>query len=138
LNAGSALGYGVGPLIISKDIRYHDDLIDPVSKKPRPAPEKENSLRDGIPGKYTTANFLLGLAFPYLTNKVLLNFSDIENKLIEEEIDLGLIIHENRFTYRDKQLHKVIDLGDFWEQETNGPIPLGGIVIKRSLDKEIQ
>jgi len=137
LDAGSALGFGVGPLFIAKDPALAERL-----KKALESDEEvdisEHSLKIGIPGKYTTANFLLGLAFPNLQNKVELVFSDIEQSLLDGTIDLGLIIHENRFTYQTKGLHKVVDLGDFWEQTTNSPIPLGGIVVKRSLDEELK
>jgi 1,4-dihydroxy-6-naphthoate synthase len=126
LNSGSALGFGVGPLLISKIPEINTKNI-----------ESEN-LKVAIPGKYTTANFLLGLALPKLTNKVLSTFSDIEGMLLREEVDLGLIIHENRFTYQEKGLHKIIDLGEFWEKKTNNPIPLGGIVINRKIDLETQ
>ena len=122
LDAGSALGFGVGPMLICK--KPHD-LNNP-------------NLRVGIPGKYTTANFLLSLAYPHFKNKQEMVFSDIEQKLLNDEIDLGLIIHENRFTYQDKGLQKVQDLGEFWETETKSAIPLGGIVVKRSLPLEIQ
>jgi len=128
LDAGSALGYGVGPLLISKNKDFTKDNISSLSE----------TLKVGIPGHYTTANFLLGLAFPSLTNKQILVFSDIESSLLDNSIDLGLIIHENRFTYQDKGLHKIIDLGDFWEKETGYPIPLGGIAINRRIDPEIQ
>jgi len=128
LDAGSALGYGVGPLLISKDKGFTKENL---------ANQAEN-LTVGIPGKYTTANFLLGLAFPELINKKIMVFSDIESSLLNDSIDLGLIIHENRFTYQDKGLHKIIDLGDFWEKETGFPIPLGGIVINRRIDSKIQ
>ena len=123
LSAGSALGFGVGPLLISK--QKDIDIAD-------------SNLRVGIPGKYTTANFLLSLAYPHLKNKVEIVFSEIEQKLLKGEIDLGLIIHENRFTYLEKGLHKVMDLGEYWEQETGGPIPLGGIMVKRSLPEDIK
>src|SRR5690606_10960706 len=99
--------------------------------------DSEN-LKVAIPGKYTTANFLLGLALPKLTNKVLSSFSNIEGMLLREEVDLGLIIHENRFTYQEKGLRKIIDLGEFWEEKTNNPIPLEGIVINRKIDLETQ
>lgn len=122
LAAGSALGFGVGPLLICKN------KIDLSNE----------NLKVGIPGKYTTANFLLSLAYPNLKNKIELVFSDIEQKLLDEEIDLGLIIHENRFTYQDKGLLKVKDLGEYWEEKTNCAIPLGGIVIKRSLPHAIK
>ena len=125
LDAGSALGFGVGPMLISKRTDLDLNNLDPM-------------LTVGIPGKYTTANFLLGIAFPKLQNKRELIFSEIENALLEEQIDLGLIIHENRFTYEDKGLKKIIDLGSYWEEHTGWAIPLGGIVINRKLDQEIQ
>lgn len=127
LDAGSALGFGVGPLLICKDKNLSYDIENLAA-----------NLKIGIPGKYTTANFLLGIAFPHLTSKQEMLFSDIEAGLLNNEIDLGLIIHENRFTYIDKGLHKVIDLGHFWEQLTGCAIPLGGIVINRNLDKVVQ
>jgi 1,4-dihydroxy-6-naphthoate synthase len=127
LDAGSALGFGVGPLLISKH-QADPDLVR------REAAE----LTVGIPGRYTTANFLLGVAFPELQNKKEIMFSDIEKSLLSGEIDLGLIIHENRFTYQDKGLKKVMDLGDFWEKETGAAIPLGGIMIKRSLPEDVK
>lgn len=128
LNSGSALGFGVGPLLITK----HEDLtFEQVL-------DQSASLSVAIPGKYTTANFLLGLAFPNLKNKQLSTFSDIEGMLLRDEVDLGLIIHENRFTYQDKGLHKIIDLGKFWEEKTACPIPLGGIVVNRRIDKNTQ
>jgi 1,4-dihydroxy-6-naphthoate synthase len=130
LDAGSALGFGVGPLLICKK-----ENIDHVAEQL----ELQNpNLTVGIPGKYTTANFLLGVAYPQLTQKRELVFSDIEDALLSGAIDLGLIIHENRFTYQDKGLHKVVDLGNYWEELTQCPIPLGGIVVNRNLDDEVQ
>lgn len=137
LDAGSALGSGVGPLLIAQDPQLAARLREVLEKGTAWSPHQSN-LKIGIPGKYTTANFLLGLAFPALQNKVELVFSDIEQSLLNGAIDLGLIIHENRFTYQAKGLHKVVDLGDFWEQTTNSPIPLGGIVVKRDLDEELK
>lgn len=126
LNAGSALGYGVGPLLIAKDTNLKSNNLT------------EKDFKVAIPGKYTTANFLLSLAFPELTNKLISPFSTIEDLVLEGQADLGLIIHENRFTYQDKGLHKVIDLGEFWEEKTKQPIPLGGIVINRNIDSATQ
>jgi 1,4-dihydroxy-6-naphthoate synthase len=126
LDAGSALGFGVGPLLICKD----ESLLH---LKELPA-----NLRVGIPGKYTTANFLLGIAHPQLCNKQELVFSEIEDALLNDRIDVGLIIHENRFTYQDKGLHKIVDLGNFWEGFTGCAIPLGGIVVNRNLDTAVQ
>ena len=100
--------------------------------------EPNTQVKIGIPGKYTTANFLLGLAFPEALNKEELVFSDIENAVLDGRVDVGLIIHENRFTYQDKGLKKIIDLGDYWEKQTGLAIPLGGIVANRSLPIDIQ
>ena len=122
LTAGSALGYGNGPLLISKHKIYPDEI---------------NDLKIAIPGKYTTANLLLSLAFPNLKNKTEYLFSDIEEVILSGEADAGLIIHENRFTYQSKGLKKIIDLGEFWEQQNGLPVPLGGIIVKRSLPHEI-
>ena len=120
LDAGSALGRGCGPLLISKRT-ITPDLV------------RSGTVRIAIPGQYTTANFLLGLAFPQAQDKTPLVFSEIEDAVLRGEYDAGLIIHENRFTYEAKGLTKIIDLGDFWERETGMPIPLGGIVARRSL-----
>lgn len=135
LDSGSALGFGVGPLLICKDSTLAEELADRTGQTDL---GKWNNLKIGIPGKYTTANFLLGLAYPGLQNKQEMLFSEIEEGLQQGAIDLGLIIHENRFTYQQKGLHKITDLGDFWEQTTSCPIPLGGIVIKRSLPEAVK
>jgi 1,4-dihydroxy-6-naphthoate synthase len=129
LDAGSALGFGVGPLLITKNEALAEELRQYAGGL---LPERLQNLKIGIPGKYTTANFLLSLAYPLLQNKRQLLFSDIERALLDEEIDLGLIIHENRFTYAAKGLHKVVDLGDYWEKTTTSPIPLGMISSSRS------
>jgi 1,4-dihydroxy-6-naphthoate synthase len=125
LDAGSALGRNCGPLLISKR---------PIS----PEEVASGSLRIAIPGKYTTANFLLGLAFPNARDKTELLFSDIEGAVLDGRSDAGLIIHENRFTYAAKGLTKIVDLGEFWESETGAPIPLGGIVVRRSLPEDVR
>src|SRR5258705_752034 len=125
LDAGSALGRNCGPLLISKRAIALDEA-------------KAGKLRIAIPGKFTTANFLLGLAFPNAQDRTELLFSEIESAVLSGEFDAGLIIHENRFTYAAKGLKKIVDLGEFWESETGAPIPLGGIVAKRSLPDEVQ
>lgn len=132
LHAGSALGFGVGPLLICNN----EDYISTYSLADLNS--QTSNLRIGIPGKYTTANFLLSLAFPEAKNKIEMKFSEIESALLNRQIDMGVIIHENRFTYQEKGLKKIIDLGEFWEDLTRGPIPLGGIMIKRDLPKEIK
>ena len=123
LLAGSALGNNCGPLLVAK----------------RPVTDEEiTKARIAIPGKMTTANFLLGLAFPEAQNKTPFLFSDIENAVLDGRADAGLIIHENRFTYQDKGLVKLMDLGEYWEESTGLPIPLGGIVVRRDLPLETQ
>jgi 1,4-dihydroxy-6-naphthoate synthase len=121
MDSGSALGNNCGPLLISKTILPESEL---------------QSASVAIPGEWTTANFLLGLAYPQIKNKTAVVFSEIENKILNEKYDLGVIIHENRFTYQQKGLHLIQDLGSWWESETQMPIPLGGIAIKRVIDKE--
>ncbi|MEO1263773.1 MAG: 1,4-dihydroxy-6-naphthoate synthase [Bacteroidota bacterium] len=123
LTAGSALGNNCGPLLIAKRAI---------------PPEEVKHCKIAIPGKYTTANFLLGLAFPEAQNKTELLFSDIERSVLQDEVDAGLIIHENRFTYAERGLVKIMDLGEFWESATRLPIPLGGIVVKRSFADDVQ
>jgi 1,4-dihydroxy-6-naphthoate synthase len=123
LDAGAALGSGVGPLLISKkEIRE---------------PQKE--LRSvAIPGELTTANFLFSLFYPQIKNKKVMVFSDIEDAIMSEKVDAGVIIHENRFTYLNKGLFKIADLGSKWEAETGKPIPLGGIAVRRSLAEDVK
>jgi len=118
LDSGSALGFNCGPLLISKD------PIDPDEVKDKTV---------AIPGKHTTANLLFSLAFPDVKSKKVMLFHEIEDAVLNGEVDLGLIIHENRFTYQEKGLSKVMDLGQYWEDTYSYPIPLGGIVAKRSL-----
>ena len=125
LDAGSALGRNCGPLIISKRPLSVEEVASGV-------------VRIAIPGKYTTANFLCGLAFPRAQDKTPLLFSEIEPAVLEGRFDAGVIIHENRFTYESRGLRKVIDLGEFWERETGAPIPLGGIVVRRSQPDDVK
>ena len=118
LGAGSALGKGVGPLLISK-------------KETSLTPEEIEKSSIALPGKNTTANLLFSFAYPGAGQKKFVVFSEIENAVLSGETDLGVIIHENRFTYQQRGLHKVMDLGAYWETKMNAPIPLGGIAIKR-------
>lgn len=118
LTAGSALGNNCGPLLIAKK-QLDEKAI--------------SQAKIAIPGKYTTANFLLSLAYPDAQNKEETLFSEIEEQVLNGKVDAGLIIHENRFTYQEKGLVKLIDLGEYWESKMKLPIPLGGIVVKRNL-----
>jgi 1,4-dihydroxy-6-naphthoate synthase len=123
LDAGSALGRNCGPLLIAK--RHLSE-------------EEVRAAHIAIPGKMTTANFLLSLAYPHAQHKTALLFSDIEAAVLEGRMDAGLIIHENRFTYEQKGLVKIRDLGEYWETTTGFPIPLGGIVVHRDLPEDVQ
>jgi len=118
LESGSALGDNVGPLLIARSKVDTDNL---------------KNLMIGIPGENTTANLLLKVLFPEAKNKTSMIFSEIEDALLKEKIDVGLIIHENRFTYEKKGLKKIVDLGELWMEKTSVPIPLGGIIAKRNL-----
>lgn len=123
LNSGSALGFNCGPLLVKDSKNNIKDI---------------NTASIAIPGKYTTANFLLSLAFPNAKNKKEILFSDIEGAVLSHQVDAGLLIHENRFTYEEKGLEKIIDLGEFWDSLIHAPIPLGGIVVKRSIESKLQ
>jgi 1,4-dihydroxy-6-naphthoate synthase len=122
LRSGGALGHNCGPLLVAAMPGFV------------PGPQS----RIAIPGWHTTAHFLLTKAYPFLNNKKEVLFSEIEEGVLSGEFDAGLIIHESRFTYRDKGLFLVRDLGEFWEEETHTPIPLGGIVVKRSFPEEVK
>ncbi|NSL88510.1 1,4-dihydroxy-6-naphthoate synthase [Chitinophaga solisilvae] len=123
LNSGSALGRGCGPLLIArKDI---------------PAEDIKN-LTIAIPGENTTANLLFSIAFPEAKHKKVMLFSEIENAVLNGEVDAGVIIHENRFTYQLKGLVKLMDMGEYWEQTTGSPIPLGGIFIRKDIPAPVR
>ena len=123
LESGSALGRGVGPLLIAKSQAARSII---------------NQSIVAIPGKYTTANFLFSLAYPEAENKKEFVFNDIEGAVLRGDVGAGVIIHENRFTYQNHGLVKLMDLGEFWENTTHKPIPLGGIVVRRDLPIEVQ
>ena len=122
MNSGSALGKGVGPILISASINNDQPIED---------------LLVAIPGENTTAHLLFSMAYPNAKNKVFLRYDEIENFVLANK-GLGVIIHENRFTYEAKGLKKIIDLGDYWENKTGNAIPLGGIVIKKEIDISTQ
>jgi len=124
LNAGGALGKGVGPLLITAAAGAHRKEV--------------NDMTIAIPGEHTTAHMLFSLAYPKAVKKKFMVFSAIEDAVLQGEVDAGVIIHENRFTYQQKGLHKLVDLGEYWEQQTGNPIPLGGIVMKKTFDSALQ
>jgi 1,4-dihydroxy-6-naphthoate synthase len=122
LHSGSALGKGVGPLLVSKKPLNFEDL---------------SHYSIAIPGEKTTANLLLSLAAPTAKNKSEIIFNEIEDAVLSEKFDVGLIIHESRFTYAQKGLYKIMDLGDWWENTMKAAIPLGGIVMKRGFERKV-
>ena len=123
LNSGGALGKGVGPLLITKIISSEQWTTD-------------NKVI-AIPGENTTAHLLFSLAYPNAKNKIFKVFHEIEDAVLNEEVDAGVIIHENRFTYHLKGLHKIVDLGEYWEDKLRVPIPLGGIIANKNVNKQI-
>lgn len=123
LDSGSALGFHNGPLLISKRQFELSDL---------------STLKIAIPGRYTTANLLFSIAYPHASDKTEYLFSDIERALADGEVDAGLIIHETRFTYQKRGFLKLADMGEYWEDLTGYPIPLGSIVVKRTIPEDIK
>ena len=123
LNSGGALGKGVGPLLI-----YKEDANKPGGKPDAAL------MRVAIPGMNTTAHLLFSLAFPKATNKSFLVFNEIEDAVLSGAVEAGVIIHENRFTYAAKGLSKWMDLGTYFEETFNAPIPLGGIIARNDIN----
>jgi len=121
LRSGSALGRGCGPLLVA---------TTPIN----PANLRGKTI--AIPGRYTTARLLLQLFDRTLEHFIVMPFNEIMDAVLSGNVDAGLIIHESRFTYHGFGLHKLLDLGEWWEGETGLPIPLGGIVARRSLGAE--
>ena len=126
LNSGGALGKGVGPLLICKKD------IDPALLQ-----ETVNKYTIAVPGVNTTAHLLFSMAFPDAKQKTFLVFNEIEDAVLSGKVDAGVIIHENRFTYQDKGLVKLMDLGNYWEQQLQVPIPLGGIIAHNRIGNEV-
>ena len=122
LHSGGALGRGCGPLVVAREPWSAEELRD---------------KRIAIPGKLTTAALLLRLFAPHAENLVVIPFHEIMPATCDGQVDAGLIIHESRFTFPDYGLHKIVDLGDWWEVETGHAIPLGGIVIRRELGRDM-
>jgi 1,4-dihydroxy-6-naphthoate synthase len=121
LRAGSALGRGCGPLLVARE------PLDPAALQGKTI---------AIPGRYTTAHLLMRLFDPTLETFLEMPFHEIMDAVMTGRADAGVIIHESRFTYQGFGLHQLVDLGAWWEGETGLPIPLGGIVARRSLGAE--
>lgn len=133
LNAGGALGKGVGPLLV-----YKEDSAAASNNKDAQANGKPNAdtMTVAIPGIHTTAHLLFSLAFPHVQNKKFMVFNEIEEAVLSGKVDAGVIIHENRFTYAQKGLSKWMDLGTYFEETFNAPIPLGGIIASQKMPLE--
>ncbi|MFW5851398.1 MAG: 1,4-dihydroxy-6-naphthoate synthase [Bacteroidota bacterium] len=116
LDSGSALGFSNGPLFICK--------------KNTASSLTTNSII-ALPGEHTTAHLLFSIAFPEYTNKTYMLFSDIEQAIETGTVDAGVIIHEHRFTYAERGFEAICDIGNYWEQLTRTPIPLGAIAIHK-------
>ena len=138
LNAGSALGRGVGPLLVTANPDLALAWEQSTVGNSQPTGLLPPNAKVAIPGQYTTANYLLGLANPVPMQTTEVLFSDIEDRVLSGEFDAGLLIHENRFTYHERGLHKIADLGGYWEATTGLPIPLGGIVIRKDLPTDVR
>jgi 1,4-dihydroxy-6-naphthoate synthase len=117
LDSGAALGFGCGPLLVgpSKDIPVEDSFI-------------------AVPGIDTTANLLFQLRYPDAKNIKVVRFDEILPGIKAGRFDAGVIIHEGRFVFRDYGCEQIIDLGEWWEEETSAPIPLGCIAVRRDED----
>jgi len=122
LNSGAALGRGCGPLLVAG---------------PKGAPREFADLTVAVPGKYTTAAMLLKLYAPAWKNIIMMPFDEIMPAIEAGMVDCGVIIHESRFTYQARGLKLIADLGEWWEKISGYPIPLGGIVARRSLGRDI-
>lgn len=123
LSSGSALGRGNAPLLVSRKKIYPDEVAH---------------CKIAIPGYDTTAALLLKFAFGEVKELKQYLFSDIAEAILSDEVDAGVLIHEERFVYKEKSLRLVADLSDCWNEKTNLPIPLGAIVVNKSLDIKIQ
>lgn len=122
-SSGGAMSRGGGPLLVCKRKIYPDEIP---------------FVKIAVPGRYTTAAFLLKYAFPTVATSTEYLFSDIEEVVLSDEADAGVLIHECRFTYRDKGLHLIADLGVHWEDDTGYPVPLGCIAVSRNLPDDMQ
>lgn len=123
LDAGSALGHNCGPLLIAKRPYSKEELV------------REN-FAIAIPGFNTTANLLLSYYAPSLLNRHEMIFHEVMPAILDGKMAAGVIIHENRFTYQKHGLVCIQDLGEYWENQTQLPIPLGAIVAKKELGSE--
>jgi len=126
LNAGSAMGYGCGPIVVAKA----DGGLTPDARAVAVS-------RVAIPGELTTAHLLFRLWASEARNKIFMTYDRIVPAVTRGEAEFGVIIHESRFTYEQAGLRKVVDLGDWWERVTGLPVPLAGIAVRRNIDASV-
>ena len=136
LHSGGALGRACGPLVVARK----DSLLRPAPSPGRVAAlvDQLAQVRVAIPGERTTASLLLGLFVGGITRPVYMPFERIMPAVRAGEVDAGVIIHEGRFTFGAYGLRRLVDLGEWWEESTGLPIPLGGIAILRALGRSVQ
>jgi 1,4-dihydroxy-6-naphthoate synthase len=136
LHSGGAMGRGVGPLIVAPK----DNLLRPAPSLARVAALADELARAkvAIPGERTTAALLAGLFTGGLAQPVVMPFDRIMPAVAAGEVDVGVIIHEGRFTYGSYGLRRLVDLGEWWEETSGLPLPLGGIAVSRGLPRAVQ
>jgi 1,4-dihydroxy-6-naphthoate synthase len=132
LHAGGALGRGVGPLLVAS---RHSPLCPPAAGGGTALRDALSSATVAVPGDLTTAALLVRLFAPVVRRTVVMPFHLIMGAVACGEVDAGALIHEGRFTYQKHGLALLVDLGDWWESATGCALPLGGIVVRRDLDR---
>lgn len=121
LSSGASIGDGYGPLVVSKD---------PIS------PDVLHAKKVAVPGADTSAFISLKLFAPEVET-VVMDFDEVQHAVLDGRVEAGVIIHEGQLTYQDMGLRKVVDLGEWWKEETGLPLPLGCNTIKRSLGEDL-
>jgi 1,4-dihydroxy-6-naphthoate synthase len=121
LSSGSSIGDGYGPIVVSKEPIAPADLSKHVT---------------AVPGVNTSAFVALRLFAPNVLTEVI-DFNEIQEAVAEGKYPAGLLIHEGQLTYHEDGLHKVVDLGEWWKQQTSLPLPMGGNAIRRDLGDEL-
>ena len=122
LSSGAALGFGCGPLVVARE------QLDAAACR---------TARVAVPGLHTTANLLLSLTGRFQGPREAMLFSDVMDAVMEGRADVGVIIHEGRFTYEQRGLVKLLDLGEWWEGQFHLPLPLGAIVVRRDVPRDL-
>ncbi len=128
LPSGAAIGFGVGPVLLSAKATLLETLA-------RQSAQSRSPIQIACPGETTTATFLCRTMLPFAVEPVQMCFSEIMPRVRSGEFPLGACIHEGRFTWQDSGLQLVADLGELWETQVKAPLPLGGLVARRNLGR---